>query len=469
MPARFGGEEFAILLPETPPDAGVRDRRADPPRGRRARVRRRDLERADPGHGLDRRRRVPAGRRRRERADPPGRPRRLPREAPGPQPRARRERRAAAARPRSAGRASSRCPRTGEHVAPLPPRRDHPAERERRAPAPAAVHGPRFLSLSRRLALLVGLVSVAGSPRASLGLVYGHSDRLVGLFAIVALVGARAGARAGGRRRLDLGQRGRRDRRRRALRAARRPPARDHDRRPSSGARAARRSTRCCSTSARSRSPRSRPQAVFTRGLRRQPSSALVYVVAGVAAGVAYFVVNMGLISLVLAIEGHERWWRGLPGALRLARDPLPRLRLHRRASSRSATRPRLLGAGRVRAAAAADAQDAGGVPPAHAAKRAEAAPGGRDDPDPERLARAGEQAPAASARRLRWRASRPPSTRGMPTPPAIRGASSSSRWRSAASSASRRRSSTCSGTRPCSTTSASSRSRTRSCSSRRA
>jgi putative nucleotidyltransferase with HDIG domain len=31
---------------------------------------------------------------------------------------------------------------------------------------------------------------------------------------------------------------------------------------------------------------------------------------AGVAAGAAYFLVNMGLMSLALALEGHERWWR---------------------------------------------------------------------------------------------------------------------------------------------------------------
>ena len=30
----------------------------------------------------------------------------------------------------------------------------------------------------------------------------------------------------------------------------------------------------------------------------------------GIAAGAAYFGVNMGLVSLALALEGHERWWR---------------------------------------------------------------------------------------------------------------------------------------------------------------
>ena len=42
VPARFGGEEFSILLPGDSAGAGDGDRRADPPRRRRARVRGRD-------------------------------------------------------------------------------------------------------------------------------------------------------------------------------------------------------------------------------------------------------------------------------------------------------------------------------------------------------------------------------------------------------------------------------------------
>ena len=57
VPARFGGEEFAILLPETTPEQAfeiaerIRRTVAAP------HLRRRDLERADPRDGLDRRRR----------------------------------------------------------------------------------------------------------------------------------------------------------------------------------------------------------------------------------------------------------------------------------------------------------------------------------------------------------------------------------------------------------------------------
>ena len=58
VPARFGGEEFSILLPETPPEQAMeiaeRIRRV----GRREALRRRDVERADPRHRLDRRRRL---------------------------------------------------------------------------------------------------------------------------------------------------------------------------------------------------------------------------------------------------------------------------------------------------------------------------------------------------------------------------------------------------------------------------
>jgi len=101
VPARFGGEEFSILLPETPPDQALEIAE----RIRRAVAERTfDVETssgADPGNGLDRSRRLPEGRHRRERAHPPGRPRRVPRQAAGTKPRPRRELRAAARARRS--------------------------------------------------------------------------------------------------------------------------------------------------------------------------------------------------------------------------------------------------------------------------------------------------------------------------------------------------------------------------------
>ena len=91
IPARFGGEEFSILLPETASEQALeiadRIRRSLAAR----RFRGRDVERADPRDDLDRRRGVSD---RRQPApnelDPPGRPGGLPREAPGPEPRRRR-------------------------------------------------------------------------------------------------------------------------------------------------------------------------------------------------------------------------------------------------------------------------------------------------------------------------------------------------------------------------------------------
>ena len=113
-------------------------------------------------------------------------------------------------------------------------------EHERRHPRPHAMHGPRFLSLSRRLGALRRRSS-ASSARgaASLGVVFGHSTDWIGLLAIVALVGvgqalalevddgsisvSAVGSLAGAA----------------LFGAARCPRARDHDRRRSSGARAA--------------------------------------------------------------------------------------------------------------------------------------------------------------------------------------------------------------------------------------
>ena len=60
VPARFGGEEFSILLPETSVEEAmeiaerIRQEVAD------RSVRRRDVEPADPRDDLDRRRRLPA-------------------------------------------------------------------------------------------------------------------------------------------------------------------------------------------------------------------------------------------------------------------------------------------------------------------------------------------------------------------------------------------------------------------------
>ena len=142
--------------------AGAGDRRADPPRRRRARVRGRDRERADPRDHLDRRRRLPEGRRRRERADPPGRPRRLPREAPGTQPRPRREHRAAAdARPSASAKLRA-VAEDGEHTS----RRCLPPPSSSSRPRSAAPSRSRTRCTDRRFFSL-SLAPRAWSSRSS--------------------------------------------------------------------------------------------------------------------------------------------------------------------------------------------------------------------------------------------------------------------------------------------------------------
>ncbi len=105
VPSRFGGEEFAILLPETTPEEAFeiaeRIRRTVAATAFEVETSSEPIRRDD----LPRRRRLSEGRDGRQRADPPGRPRGLPREAPGAQPRPRRELRAAA-RPRRPVRAT---------------------------------------------------------------------------------------------------------------------------------------------------------------------------------------------------------------------------------------------------------------------------------------------------------------------------------------------------------------------------
>src|SRR5204862_7400297 len=81
-------------------------------------------------------------------------------------------------------------PEDGDHVVPLPPAVESLPEHERRHPRPHALHGPRFVSQSKRLIAFVSLVSFAGITAGILGAIYGHSADWNGMAAIVALVGA---------------------------------------------------------------------------------------------------------------------------------------------------------------------------------------------------------------------------------------------------------------------------------------
>jgi diguanylate cyclase (GGDEF)-like protein/putative nucleotidyltransferase with HDIG domain len=197
-------------------------------------------------------------------------------------------------------------PENGDHTSPLPPTPETKPEQERRHhPRPHALHGPRFFSLSRQLSTLVALVSVIGGIAGVLGAVFGGSNDVVGLIAIIALVGvaqalalevvdqgslsvSAVGALAGA---ALFGPRA-------ALALA---------------------VTICAVEWSARRTP---PHTVFYNvgtlslaslaaagAFAAAPSHPLLLAAAGVAAGAAYFGVNMGLLSLALAAEGHERWW----------------------------------------------------------------------------------------------------------------------------------------------------------------
>ena len=119
----------------------------------------------------------------------------------------------------------------------------------------------------------------------------------------------------------------------------------------------------------------------------------LVTVAAGLVAGAVYFAVNTGLLSIALAVEGRENVWRVWHERFLWLAPHYVVYGFIGGVIAIGYARGRPLRAGGLRGAAAADAQDAGGVPLAHAQERPEAAPGRGDDPHAERLARAGQPA----------------------------------------------------------------------------
>ena len=170
------------------------------------------------------------------------------------------------------------------------------------------VRGPRFLQLSARLAGLVGAVSILGVIAGALGLVFGSSTDVFGLLAIIALVGVgQALALEVDDGSISVSAVG-------ALAGA-----------ALFGPRAA--LALAVTTAVVEWSARRTPihTVIFNIGTLTLASLAaasafaagypgrvgeLVTVAAGLVAGGAYFAVNTGLLSLALAVEGHERWWR---------------------------------------------------------------------------------------------------------------------------------------------------------------
>src|SRR5438874_2563114 len=319
VPARFGGEEFSILLPETPPDQAMeiaeRIRRA-------VAAQLFDVETSSdpiratvsigvagfPKDGTDANELIHQADLAVYRAKLQGRNRVLGASSePLLMPTDRQARLVAV-------------PEDGEHHALLPaPTQVQPKEERRsepRHPRPHAVHGPRFMSLSRRLGLMVGFVSVAGVSAGILGIALSWTSKdLLGLLMILALVGVgqalaleetitddgaailsvsavgclAAASLFGFRAALPL-----------AITSvavdwsARRHPL--HNVLFNIGA---------LSLASLTAAGVFRISAFVPTGTEHRLTVAGL----GLVAGAAYFAVNMGLVSLALALEGHQRWW----------------------------------------------------------------------------------------------------------------------------------------------------------------
>jgi diguanylate cyclase (GGDEF)-like protein/putative nucleotidyltransferase with HDIG domain len=190
VPARFGGEEFSILLPETPPEQALEIAE---------RIRRKVAERefevetaaepiratvslgvaGFPKDGLDANELIHQADLAVYRGKLQGRNRVV----------------SASTEPLLLASERSAKLRAvvedGEHVTPLPPAEQlAPAEERRASTKPRTLHGPTFFQLSTRLAFVVGSVSVIGIGAGAAGLIWGSSHDYVGLLAVLALVGA---------------------------------------------------------------------------------------------------------------------------------------------------------------------------------------------------------------------------------------------------------------------------------------
>jgi diguanylate cyclase (GGDEF)-like protein/putative nucleotidyltransferase with HDIG domain len=190
VPARFGGEEFSILLPETPPEQAMEIAE---------RIRRKVAERefevetaaepiratvslgvaGFPKDGLDANELIHQADLAVYRGKLQGRNRVV----------------SASTEPLLLASERSAKLRAvvedGEHITPLPPAEQlAPAEERRASLKPRTLHGPTFFQLSTRLAFVVASVSVIGIGAGAAGLIWGSSHDYVGLLAVLALVGA---------------------------------------------------------------------------------------------------------------------------------------------------------------------------------------------------------------------------------------------------------------------------------------
>jgi diguanylate cyclase (GGDEF)-like protein/putative nucleotidyltransferase with HDIG domain len=204
-------------------------------------------------------------------------------------------------------------PEDGDHVVPLPRVAEAMPAEERRVtaqPRPSGVQGPRLLALSKRLGFLVGAVSLFGMAAGVLGIVFGTTEDIVGLLAMVLVVGvgqalalatdegsisvSAVGAVAGAalfgpRAALAIGA---------TIAIVEWSHHRQwiHHVLFNIGALTlASLSAASVFGGAAMFDLSDTPQRVLTIG-------------AGLVAGLVYFGVNMGLVSLALAVEGHEKW-----------------------------------------------------------------------------------------------------------------------------------------------------------------
>jgi diguanylate cyclase (GGDEF)-like protein/putative nucleotidyltransferase with HDIG domain len=305
LPARFGGEEFAILLPETPHDQALeiaeRVRRAVAARSIEVETSSEPIRvtisigvASFPSDGRDSSELVHHADLAVYRAKLQGRNRVL----------------GASSEPLLLrGERTPRLVAVPAREPEAPTRRRPPGTQQRRQSAhPRPAHGPRLFSLSSRVALLVGLVGTIGIAAGALGLAFGTSTDIVGLLAVAVLVGAGQALALG----LDDG----------SISVA----------------------TVGALTAAALFGPRAAlalagTQAIVDWSARRSPVHQVVFNVGalslaflgaaeifhlgssaglgngfivgmGVIAGAVYYALTTGLLSLALSVEGRERWLR---------------------------------------------------------------------------------------------------------------------------------------------------------------
>jgi diguanylate cyclase (GGDEF)-like protein/putative nucleotidyltransferase with HDIG domain len=196
-------------------------------------------------------------------------------------------------------------PASTEPPRPKSERERRAGEPDRRAPRrPRPARGPRLVWPSGRLTLLVALVATAGTAAGVLGALVGASTDVVGLFAFVALVGvaqalavevfhqgtlsvSAVGTLAGA---ALFGPRA-------ALALAVTTCAVEWS--------ARRGSFRQVAFNVGTLTLASLAAAAVFAGLPNHPAAV------GVLAGAVYFAINIGLLSVALALEGHDSWLAG--------------------------------------------------------------------------------------------------------------------------------------------------------------